>query len=211
MIDKMMNCTAVERYDFAERIYGIKVNLPLINPTRHMLMAIPFLVSDLPILVLTDSYDPNEAQRALRLGAQDVLSCSRARAPGLRRALRHALERHAVVSDLLEARHQAQFVATHDPLTQLPNRVLLREQLSREMAQLETRHEQARLTTEFLRRELTRSEQELRAANRKITEFQRTYRGELPSDRGPTVSKLERLEQLPGSAVAAAPCPPIPP
>jgi hypothetical protein len=34
---------------FAERIYGIDVNLPLINPTRHMLMAIPFLVSDLPI------------------------------------------------------------------------------------------------------------------------------------------------------------------
>ena len=36
---------------FAERIYGIKVDLPLINPTRHMLMAIPFLVSDLPIWV----------------------------------------------------------------------------------------------------------------------------------------------------------------
>ncbi|UCF29241.1 MAG: hypothetical protein JSW42_06085 [Chloroflexota bacterium] len=36
---------------FAERIYGIDVNLPLINPTRHMLMAVPFLVSGLPIWV----------------------------------------------------------------------------------------------------------------------------------------------------------------
>jgi hypothetical protein len=36
---------------FSERIYGIDVNLPLINPTRHMLMAIPFLVADLPIWV----------------------------------------------------------------------------------------------------------------------------------------------------------------
>jgi diguanylate cyclase (GGDEF)-like protein len=93
------------------------------------------LVSDLPILVLTDSYDPREAQRALRLGAQDVLPCSQARASGLRRAFRHSLERHAVVAELLEARHQAQFVATHDPLTQLPNRILLREQLARALSQ----------------------------------------------------------------------------
>ncbi|MEE9188980.1 MAG: hypothetical protein V3U36_06395, partial [Anaerolineales bacterium] len=34
---------------FSEKIYGIKANLPIINPTRHMLLAIPFLVSDLPI------------------------------------------------------------------------------------------------------------------------------------------------------------------
>ena len=92
------------------------------------------LAADLPILVLTDAYDPNEAGRALRLGVQDVLPGSRARSAGLRRALRHALERHAIVVDLLEARHQAQFVATHDALTQLPNRVLLREQLARALS-----------------------------------------------------------------------------
>ncbi len=34
---------------FSEKIYGVKANLPIINPTRHMLLAIPFLVSDLPI------------------------------------------------------------------------------------------------------------------------------------------------------------------
>jgi hypothetical protein len=36
---------------FSERIYGIKANLPLINPTRHMLLAIPFLFGNLPIWV----------------------------------------------------------------------------------------------------------------------------------------------------------------
>ena len=34
---------------FSERIYGINANLPLINPTRHMLLAIPFLFGNLPI------------------------------------------------------------------------------------------------------------------------------------------------------------------
>jgi len=35
----------------SEQLYGVRVELPLINPTRHLLMAIPFLVSDLPIWV----------------------------------------------------------------------------------------------------------------------------------------------------------------
>lgn len=89
---------------------------------------------DLPVLVLVDRYDPNEAETVLGLGVQEVLVCTGARATGLRRALRHALERHRVVADLLEGRHRAEFVATHDPLTQLPNRVLLRDQLGRALA-----------------------------------------------------------------------------
>jgi len=36
---------------FSEKIYGIETNLPLINPTRHMLLAIPFLLNGLPIWV----------------------------------------------------------------------------------------------------------------------------------------------------------------
>lgn len=36
---------------FSEQLYGVRVELPLINPTRHLLMAIPFLVSALPIWV----------------------------------------------------------------------------------------------------------------------------------------------------------------
>ena len=36
---------------FSEKIYGIKTNLPLINPSRHILLAIPFLLNGLPIWV----------------------------------------------------------------------------------------------------------------------------------------------------------------
>ncbi len=36
---------------FSEQLYGVKVDLPLINPSRHLLMAIPFIVQDLPIWV----------------------------------------------------------------------------------------------------------------------------------------------------------------
>ena len=34
---------------FADQIYGVNFDLPLINPSRHMLMAIPFILENLPI------------------------------------------------------------------------------------------------------------------------------------------------------------------
>ncbi|MFN2212465.1 MAG: hypothetical protein ACK2UE_05270 [Anaerolineales bacterium] len=34
---------------FSKQIYGISIDLPLINPTRHLLMAIPFIIPELPI------------------------------------------------------------------------------------------------------------------------------------------------------------------
>lgn len=34
---------------FSEQIYGVFVDLPLINPSRHFLLAIPFLIEELPI------------------------------------------------------------------------------------------------------------------------------------------------------------------
>jgi hypothetical protein len=36
---------------FSDQLYGVKVALPLINPTRHLLLAAPFLIQDLPILI----------------------------------------------------------------------------------------------------------------------------------------------------------------
>lgn len=62
-------------------------------------------------------------------------------------------------------------------------------------AGIERRAQQARQTTEFLRRELTRAERELRDINAKIGQFQRDHRGELPGDLETTLRKLERLEQ----------------
>lgn len=56
------------------------------------------------------------------------------------------------------------------------------------------RMQQASLTTEFLRRELARAERELREQDRKVTEFQKRYRGELPADLEPNLRELERLQ-----------------
>jgi uncharacterized protein involved in exopolysaccharide biosynthesis len=58
------------------------------------------------------------------------------------------------------------------------------------------RGQQARLTTEFLRSELERSERELRAQDAEIARFKETYRGELPNEFAGTSAKLERLNSL---------------
>ena len=57
------------------------------------------------------------------------------------------------------------------------------------------RSDQARSTTEFLRRELERAEMELREQTGKITEFKEGARGELPSDLTANLSRLDRLQQ----------------
>lgn len=62
-------------------------------------------------------------------------------------------------------------------------------------ASLEKRSEQARRTTDFLRRELDRAETKLADVNREISDFNREYRGELPGDLDPLLQKLERLQQ----------------
>ena len=92
------------------------------------------VLARLPIIVLSDRDDSEEAVQALRLGAQDYLVDALHDPPALRRSLRHALERHRLLAELLIARHRAQFVATHDALTQLPNRILLHDQLARSLA-----------------------------------------------------------------------------
>jgi uncharacterized protein involved in exopolysaccharide biosynthesis len=59
---------------------------------------------------------------------------------------------------------------------------------------LAKRSEQARLTTDFLRRELEAAERELRDVNSEIAEFNRQHRGALPSDMEALLRKLERLD-----------------
>jgi succinoglycan biosynthesis transport protein ExoP len=55
------------------------------------------------------------------------------------------------------------------------------------------RGQQARLTTQFLRAELERTERELRDQDRRVTEFKERYRGELPGELNTNLNKLERL------------------
>jgi len=57
------------------------------------------------------------------------------------------------------------------------------------------RTQQARLTTQFLRRELEETERELREQSGKITKFKQRHRGELPGELHTNLSTLDRLQQ----------------
>jgi len=60
---------------------------------------------------------------------------------------------------------------------------------------LRRRSQQARLTTEFLQRELEQAEAALREHDRRIREFKEQHRGELPADLEANLGRLERLQQ----------------
>jgi len=59
---------------------------------------------------------------------------------------------------------------------------------------LRMRSRQARVTTEFLRRELGRTTDDLMAQERAIREFKQAYRGSLPSELGTSLGRLDRLQ-----------------
>lgn len=61
-------------------------------------------------------------------------------------------------------------------------------------AHIRMRSRQARLTTEFLRRELEQAQKELATQEREITRFKTTHRGELPSELAMNISRLDRLQ-----------------
>lgn len=61
-------------------------------------------------------------------------------------------------------------------------------------ANIEMRLRQARLATDFLRREANRAEEELREQSRLVTQFLQDNRGGLPGELGANLAKLERLQ-----------------
>lgn len=83
----------------------------------------------IPIVVLTYHRDEATAMKAARAGAQDYLTKGEVTPELLSRTLVHAIERHRILQDLTLAKQRQRFLATHDTLTELPNRYWFMEQL----------------------------------------------------------------------------------
>jgi diguanylate cyclase (GGDEF)-like protein len=77
---------------------------------------------DVPILVVSDHADEDEALQVIKAGAQDYLVCTELSPALLRRSLRYAIERKRLEAQLAHR-------ALHDPLTGLPNRALFLDRL----------------------------------------------------------------------------------
>ncbi len=98
------------------------------------LAAVRGAAEQVPIVVLTDPSDEAKAVRALRLGAHDYLLDEESAARLVVRTLRHAVERHRMLTDLSLARQREFYLATHDGLTGMANRWSFHDQLRRQLA-----------------------------------------------------------------------------
>ena len=79
--------------------------------------------ASVPVRVMADEDNGPQALQALRAGAQDYLVKSELDTQLVSRTLRHAVERHRMLRHLTEVQQREHFLATHDGLTGLPNRI----------------------------------------------------------------------------------------
>lgn len=92
-----------------------------------------------PLVVLTSLDDEIVATQALQEGAQDYIIKGQVDLRGLWRALCYAIERKKMEETARELTSQIAYAASHDFLTDLPNRVLLNDRIANAIA-LATRH-----------------------------------------------------------------------
>jgi diguanylate cyclase (GGDEF)-like protein len=101
------------------------------------LMRARVAASSVPIVVLTFQKDEAIALKAARAGAQDYLTKGEVTPDLLSRTLVHAVERHRILRDLTKAQQRQHFLASHDSLTELPNRYSFMAQLDKALADAE--------------------------------------------------------------------------
>ena len=85
------------------------------------------LTPQVPIVILTGVHDEQLAHLSATYGAQDYIIKSECTGPLLKRIMHFAIERKTV-------EERFKHLAMHDPLTGLPNRILLYDRLSRALS-----------------------------------------------------------------------------
>jgi len=112
----------------SEKIDAILLDLSLPDGQGlEGMMQIHMAYPHLPIVVLSGDQDDSLALKALGQGAQDYLKKGESDGTNLIRAIRYAIERQ-------RAEDRLAYLATHDPLTGLANRTLLRDRLEHALA-----------------------------------------------------------------------------
>lgn len=91
--------------------------------------------AETPIVVLTGNDNEDLAVSAVKEGAQDYLVKGKVENDILVRSIRYAIERNKILFELDKARQLERHLAYHDPLTELPNRLLFHDRLQQNIAQ----------------------------------------------------------------------------
>jgi len=120
----------------AARAYGLVVLSLATEDVAGLdgLERIRALDPEVPVVLTTDVDDRNLARAALQKGAQDCALKEDLAGRSAVRILTHAIERQRIMLELHEAREREQYLATHDPLTGVPNRMLFQDRLAQALA-----------------------------------------------------------------------------
>ncbi|HLG20810.1 MAG TPA: GGDEF domain-containing response regulator [Bdellovibrionota bacterium] len=88
----------------------------------------------MPVIIVTTLEDESVAMEAVKQGAQDYLLKQEVDTEHLSRSIRYAIARNRLLLEVDFLREQEHYLATHDKLTNLPNRYLFGEYLEKAVA-----------------------------------------------------------------------------
>lgn len=100
------------------------------------------LPTDITIVVMTGDDSDESGLQAIHYGAQEYLIKGQIAGDALIRILRHSMERNRLLQELQALRRREYFLATHDPLTGLPNRQLFEDRAEQVLARAQRNKEQ---------------------------------------------------------------------